>query len=177
MKNLLTTFVLLALISGCAFVKQQTDYRSDKDFSAYQTFCWLQGCEFMYQGPEFFNDFENIELIREAVVLELQEKGFEQDSNQPDFLVNFQIIAEERSTIASSYSHENRNGQRAWEPFAQREMQHYIEGSLIIDIIDAQTSDLMWRSYGVQYFGPDEKVSAKRMRRAVRKALSKFPPQ
>lgn len=177
MKKLLYVFFLATLTTSCAFVKLKTDYNTRKDFDQYQSFCWLQGCQFMYQGPEYFNDFENIELIKESIVEELQAKGFEQDSNEPDLLINFQIIAEERSRINSSYYQEEINGEKAWEPFDEQEVGYYIEGSLVIDIIDAQTSELVWRSYGVQYFDPDEKVKEKRIQRAVRKALKKFPPQ
>lgn len=177
MKQLIYTLLLVGFTTGCAFVKLETDYNNRKDFDQYQSFCWLQGCQFVYQGPEYFNNFENIELIKENIVEELKAKGFEQDSNQPDFLINFQIIAEERSAITTSYSQEDMNGDRAWIPFSGQEVHHFIEGSLVIDVIDAQTSDLVWRAYGVQYFEPDEKLNEKRMQRAVRKALQKFPPQ
>jgi len=177
MKNLVCLLLLASLTTGCAFVKLQTDYKPNKDFSQYETFCWLQGCEFVYLGPEYFEDFNNVELIREAVVEELISKGFEQDSNQPDFLVNFQIIAEEKTAITSSYAIEDINGERPWIPFNDQEIRYYIEGSLVIDIIDAQTSEIVWRSYGVQYFEHQEKINENKIRRAVRAALKDFPPQ
>jgi hypothetical protein len=177
MKNLFFLILLTSLASGCAFVKLQTDYKPGKDFEQYQTFCWLQGCEFVYLGPEYFKDFNNIELIREAIVDELVDKGFEQNSNQPDFLVDFRIIAEEKTAITSTYAVEDIDGSRPWIPFDDQEVRYYIEGSLVIDVIDAQTSEIVWRSYGVQYFEHQEKVSEKRIRRAVRAALKEFPPQ
>lgn len=177
MKKLLYILLLLAMTTGCAFVKLETDYNTRKDFDQYESFCWLQGCQFVYQGPEYFNDFENIELIKESVVNELKDKGFKQDSNQPDLLINFQIIAEERTSFARDYGTDLIDGESAWVPFEEQQQEYYVEGSLIIDIIDAQTSELVWRSYGVQYFDPDEKVKEKRIRRAVRAALKKFPPQ
>lgn len=177
MKSSLYILLMAAFITGCAFVKLETDYNARHDFGQYQSFCWLQGCQFVYQGPEYFSDFENVELIREAVVNELKGKGFEQNSDAPDFLVNFQIIAEERSTFVNAYSDAASSDREGWEPFAPLEEHTYIEGSLVIDIIDAQTSSLVWRSYGVQYFEPDEEVNEKRVQRAVRKALSRFPPQ
>jgi hypothetical protein len=176
MKPLLYLFILLFSASGCAFVKLETDYNQRADFSSYQTFCWLQGCEFVYLGPEYFKDFNNIELIREAVVDELVEKGFRRDENQPDFLIDFRVIAEERTAIVRSFAQESLDGERAWAPFGEQETRYYIEGSLVIDVIDARTSQIVWRSYGVQYFEHQDKISDKKIRRAVKAALRKFPP-
>jgi hypothetical protein len=102
--------------------------------------------------------------IRAAVVRELNAKGFEEESKYPDVLIVFCT----KGDHARSHRH--------WGAI---DLDEYIEGTLILDILDARTQQLLWR--GTAEGGIPDKPTPEQIEtmtnEAVNKLLNNFPPK
>ena len=97
MKHLFIVLLFLSL-SGCA-VKVSSSYDETIDFNKYQTFCWLDGCEFTYTGPSYLDDSTTREYLKSAIIEELSRKGLQQNTEDPDLLIDFHVSIEDKTTV------------------------------------------------------------------------------
>jgi hypothetical protein len=170
----------LILLANCA-VKVNTQYDHNAPFDQYQTFCWFENCEFTIDGPVYLKkDSATIQSFQSAIVNELERKGYVYDQNNPDFLLHMHIVVEEQEGVMSSpYIDGDQSGWEGAFPFEAWENQTYtyLKGSLLIDIADANESKMVWRSDAVEYLDITTDISETQLRKGVRKALKKFPPE
>jgi hypothetical protein len=109
----------------------------------------MQGCEFVYQGPEYYKDEKVITEISNAVAWNMHDKGYLQSDEQSDLVVNFYVIMEEDSIAAvSAYSS---NFADQWLSTLYPEYDRFLKGNLVIDVIERKTSSLLWTSQAVKY--------------------------
>lgn len=168
---------VILLISGCA-VKVNTFYDQSAPFDTYQTFCWFDNCEFTIEGPVYLKkDSATVNVFKNAIVEELERKGFIYDQDNPDFLLYMHIVVEEQEGKFSFYSGDS----ESWEgvfPIGDlvQETYIYLKGSLIIDIADAEESRMVWRSDAVEYLDMQSDISNSQFKKGVTRALRKFPP-
>jgi len=175
MKTFGIFLLFIGIMLGCAPVKTKTHFDDKFDFSSYKTFCWLSGCEFVYEGPQRYNDSLAIDKIRHAVIQELLSKGLTQDENNPDILIDFHIIIEEKTNIITHRAQYEDERGYAWYP-PSYEVYNYLKGSLIIDMIDNSQSRMVWRSHSVGYLEAFPVITDQQIERSVREALKDFPP-
>ncbi len=50
------------------------------------------------------------------------------------------------------------------------------EGTLLLDIADGKTKELVWRGWGVRRFTLDSEVTSAQIRESIRRLLNNFPP-
>ena len=168
---------LILWLSGCA-VKVNTFYDQNAPFDSYQTFCWFDNCEFTIDGPVYLKkDSATVNVFKNAIVEELERKGFIYDQNNPDFLLYMHIVVEEQEGEFSFYSGDS----ESWEgvfPIGDlvQETYIYLKGSIIIDIADAEESRMVWRSDAVEYLNMQSDISNSKFKKAIKRALRKFPP-
>ena len=179
-KLLWSCLLTVALIfSGCA-VKVNTVYDHTARFNDYHTFCWFENCQFTIEGPVYLSkDSATVEAFKQAIVSELERKGYVYDQNDPDFLLHMHVVVEEQhGYLSSPYSSGDPDGWQGAFPFEAWENQNYLylKGSLIIDIADAESAKMVWRSDAVEYLDITTDISDTRLRRGVRKVLRDFPP-
>ena len=172
--------VSMMLLTSCAAVKVETLYDQETSFDDYKTFCWFTGCEFKIDGPDYIKkDSATVALFQNAIVNELTKKGFIQDEDNPDFLIYMLIVVEEREgQLWSATESFDTFGDGAFPPgIFMDQTYHYLKGSMIIDIADAATSRMVWRSDAVRYMDINPDLDEKEIQRGVAKALKKFPPE
>lgn len=171
----------ILLLSSCS-VKVNTFYDKTAAFENYKTFCWLTQCEFTIEGPEYLRkDSATVEVFKNAIVDELERKGFTYDENNPDFLLYMHIVIEEQEGINTSpyVSGDPDHWQGAFpveEAFIDQTY-IYLKGSMIIDIADAKESIMVWRSDVVRYMDINPDITESELKRGVKQALKKFPPE
>ncbi len=173
-------FGTILLLSGCVSVKVKTIYDETADFENYQTFCWFSGCEFIIEGPDYLKkDSATVEIFKKAIVQELESKGFVRDENNPDFLLYLHVVVEEKEgqvwTPYEGYDDYNQEYYPLGKFLEQK--YYYLEGSMIIDMADAKTSKMVWRSDALRYLDINLNVTDKSIKRGIRMALKKFPPK
>ena len=71
------TVLFLAIVLGISACKIEIkeSYDHTVDFSKYKTYCWMTGCEFKFNGPEYLYDSTVSEKIITALAQELESKG------------------------------------------------------------------------------------------------------
>jgi len=176
-------FIALVSIfaSSCAGVKVTSIQNPNIDFEKYNTFCWIQGCESKYQGPNYGNSPEKMQLLQSIIKGELESKGLTNDKNAPDLLVGFHVILEEKESILVNNSEIMDPYERQinfWEEYKDyynQEIYMFLKGSLIIDLIDSETGSVIWQTTAQRYMGLDEQIDVNRMIKGVRKAFKNYP--
>lgn len=136
MKNLISTIVLLSfLLSGCS-----TNYKilSDKeegiDFSSYRSFKIFNHEHGFPKGANQINH----QRIERAITNNLEALGYNETEN-PDVLIAWFVKVQTKTT----YDVYNTYYQR-WSPIQRVNIYNYKQGSLVIDIIDADTRQVIW---------------------------------
>lgn len=156
-KRILTitgVLVLAAGASGCAGDNIRSDYDPEADFSQYNTYNF-----FADAGPESSNyqSFFSQYMVT-AITREMESRGYTK-SNDPDLLVNFNAILQEktdvRTTPAPSYGggyYGYRGG--FYDPWGgygygtETHVSQYTEGTFNIDLVDAREKKLIWEAVG-----------------------------
>jgi len=187
MTRLIQTAVLsLFFLSACSTLRVHTDYDTTYDFSSLKTYAWLEG-----QTPSNdvrINNSLIINRVVNAVNAGLQARGYKLvDADKADFYVNWLGGIEDKirlETIDTYYGHLG-YGYGAWgysgyywPGFARTYTFEYQEGTLIIDIADSKSKELVWRGTGEDYLErketPEEITAG--INHIVGEILKDFPP-
>ncbi|WP_436515463.1 DUF4136 domain-containing protein [Ekhidna sp. To15] len=168
----LCLILLVLIVSGCA-VKVKTYQKPDQSFDAYKTWCWLEGCEVTYQGPDYLYDQRVVDEISNAVAYNMYQKGYEQSDETSDLMLNFFMIVEEDSAeVADNY--DGLMPEIGWIGNLYPEYEKFLKGSLIIDVIDREKSEVIWRSNAVRYMELYPVYDKAEIWSAVEKAMKKL---
>lgn len=171
-------FFLLVLISiaqvGCSVQTRET-YDQQADFSSYKTFCWMSGCEFKFNGPEYFNDSLLRENLKESIIKELEAKGLTQDMNNPDLLVGFTITVKDEQAIVYHRAEDTPVYIKPLE--TEKEVINYLKGSLIIGMADAKNSKMVWQSQAISYMELNPEFTERNIRKGIKYVLRNYPPK
>jgi uncharacterized protein DUF4136 len=174
MKRILVAGVVFLALSAVAIaVDTKTDYDHSVDFSKYRTFAWKAAT------PENNGVVTNslvLSRIHDSVAEELRSKGLTENRTNPDFYVVTHVGAENLQDI--DY----------WPPFGGWRhwswmgpdviVQRYVEGTIILDMVDAGTNRLIWRSVSTETASDLVEVqSEKKVDKMVESALKHFPPE
>ena len=173
MKTILLFAAIIFFTVSCG-VKVSTTYDHAMDFSDYKTFCWLQGCEFTFTGPNYLNDSMVIEDIKVAIINELHDKGYVRDENDPDFLIDFHVTVEDKETMVYRYNEQFMDEE---VPLPAEEVYYYREGTLVMDIVDKTSGRMVWRSHVRRYMENNPNPPPGHMKKGIIMALKDFPPK
>ena len=137
----------LIIIGGCSSeIRTYSDYDPDYDLKTYTTFTWkqIENIE-LGRNPLYYNEL-NDKRIKSAVQKELISKGYTLSDNKSDFVVHYHIIVDDQSIVTTD-PHEE-----FYSPYwthLRTSISQYREGTLIIDVMDPQDSNLIWRGRAV----------------------------
>jgi len=143
---------------GCASsgANIMSDYDHDAPFGSYKTYNFMEGA-----GPEnssyqsFFSQY-----MVDAITIEMEKRGYTK-SDDPDLLLNFNAVLEDKTKVRTTSSappmHGGYYGYRgasygAWGGYGygtETHVSQYTEGTFNIDIIDANRHQLVWEAVGV----------------------------
>lgn len=174
---LVVGIVAVTLVAGVAWAKVVYDHDPTVDFSTFSTFGWLERDNSIEaQLPEHLR--VRLRRVTEEV---LAEKGFQPAPAPPqtDFLLTFYLGARDELEIRQvGYSTYSPWGYGYWQGFnyGYTEVRSYKQGTLVLDIVDARTRQLVW-------VGTLEKElrsvdpPGKRIQKSIKKLLKNFPPK
>jgi len=170
LRPLIALFFIGLSVSCSPIYGVSYDYNRDADFKHLRTHGWLP-------VPDKANlNSLDLERIKKAVDVELQTKGLKMATDNPDFLVAGHLVKKDKVNVTNwgyGYGHYG----RYWGPGGVNVYQ-YEEGSLILDFVDAESKDLIWRGVAKADFD-DATTPEKRdklIKEAVQKILKNFPP-
>ena len=173
---------LIVFASGCSSVKVSYDYDGQANFANYKTYAFTEDA---VKLP--INEL-NRDRILKAVESELSAKGFTKSDN-PDVIVDLHVRAEKRTEATATtsgtgmygggyYGGPGRYGYGGGFSTTQINYNDYIDGTLIVDIIDRSTEKIAWQGRGTKTV--DEDASAekreKNINAGVKQIFTKYPP-
>jgi hypothetical protein len=171
--NRTTICALLFLIMlGCAFAqKVETDFNHQANFSKYKTYSWKE-----VKVAKSLWDAR----IKNAVDAQLATKGWTQVASGGDAAIVAIATTHTEKTLQTVY--DGMGGGWRWRGFggmadATTTEQEYKEGTLVVDVYDAETKQLIWRGSAEDTVSDKPQTNEKNLDKAAVKMFNKFPPQ
>lgn len=170
----------LVLLTACAGAPVHTDYDRDARFDGMSTFAWLAPSYEKVDDPVLDSELLGAK-VRRAVVMTLTSRGYEETAEDAaDFLVTYHTSSRERvrdhgvsfGIGFGGFYHRGHHSIIVRDGFG---MDSYQEGSLIIDIVDAETKQLVWRGWTRDLLHP-RSYTEEAVGRAIEAILERFPP-
>jgi uncharacterized protein DUF4136 len=170
-------FFLAASIGGCASPKIGYDFDRVANFSGYHTYAWIPGAQEATGDRRLDNSLLDAR-IRTAIEAQLHSKGYAATANgSPEFFVAYHVGMKDMMKGSST---QNYIGDRAHGTYTTlNDIQPYKEGTLLIDIVDAGSKQLVWQASALAEIsqGLTPKERDERINGVVRAMLSHFPPK
>ena len=165
-----TVIFLVAL--GTALAQQvKTDFDQHANFSQYKTYSWQE------IKPE--NSLWDAR-IKDAVDAQLAAKGWTQVGSGGDVAIVAINTTQTQRSLQTFY--DGFGGGWRWRGFggmgeATTTEQDYKEGTLVVDMYDAKTKQLIWRGSAEDTLTNNAEKNEKNLDKGVAKMFKKFPPQ
>ena len=176
-------FLAILMLTSCARLNVTTDYDKTADFSRYKTFAFYQ----LTDKSGSVSDLNKSRILR-SIKADVLKKGFTENKDNPDLLVNVTTILEDKKSVTATTDYYGYGGfyrpygwgmgYAGFAPPATTtfNVYEYKDGSLIIDLIDAAKKQLVWQGTGNKEIdkpssNPDAAISE-----AVTKIMEGFPP-
>lgn len=147
------------LAAGCASGPDlRSDYDRSANFAEYETYNFYDDA-----GPGG-SDYQDLfsQYVEAAVDKEMQARGYHKTGNDPDLLINFNAILEDKTKITTSPApmtgygvgyYGYRGGfYDPWYGYGYAQETHvsqYTQGTFNIDLVDAEKKKLVWECVGV----------------------------
>lgn len=164
-----TLFFLVLL--GAAFAQHvQTDFNHQTNFSQYKTYSW--------QEIKAANSIWDAR-IKNAVDAQLAAKGWTQVDQGGDVAIVAIKTTHTERTLQTFY--DGFGGGWRWRGFggmgeSTTTEQDYKEGTLVVDMYDAKTKQLIWRGSAEDTLSDKAEKNEKNLDKGVAKMFKKFPP-
>jgi hypothetical protein len=158
---------------GAAFAQHvQTDFDHQANFSQYKTYSWQQ-----IQPANSLWDAR----IKSAVDAQLTAKGWTQVDSAGDVAIVAIKTTQTRRSLQTFY--DGFGGGWGWRRFggggfgeATTTEQDYKEGTLVVDLFDAKTKQLVWRGSAEDTLSDKADKNEKNLEKGVAKMFKDFPP-
>jgi hypothetical protein len=167
---LIGTMFLFASKSSAQQVK--TDYDRSANFAQYKTYSWAQVKT---------KDALDVDRIKAAVNAALAAKGWTQADSGGDVSIVAVEITQNQQTLNTFY--DGMGGGFGWRRFggggfgeATTTTETYKVGTLVVDLFDAKTKQLLWRGTSSDTLSNNSDKNIKNLDKGVDKMFKKFPP-
>lgn len=178
-----TIAVLMMVITIGANAQVHVDFDKHIDFTKYKTFRFEPGKMIRHLGVKDTSTVFLNKYIGESVTKILVSKGMNPSNAHPDLIITYLAGAREKQDIQNymntpgylnPYSRFYGCGGwwgPQWNNFWVRK---YEEGTVIIDIYDRKSGELIWRSFAVS---PINNFNEQKfVEKEIRKSFKQFPP-
>jgi hypothetical protein len=169
------------LLSACSPISVSTTVAPDVNLRGYRTFKVLNppqrrlaAAAAIENDPMLDNSITNRRL-REHLANAFSGKGYVIDNANPDFTVAY--YASRRGALdvmAWDYGYPGR-----WGGWRERpgivEVTPFVEGTVIVDVVNPKTHELMWRGRGVSDVSDDPETYAQNLNRTVKEIVKHYP--
>lgn len=178
-----TGFALVLLLAACGpTLKVTSDYDHQANFSNYKTFAFYNPV-----GDKSSISELNRNRIQNAVIAQMQAKGYtEADTSSADLLVNTITVAKEGKNVTANTDYYGYGG--FYRPYGywgggmgmatsttNYSVDKYIDGSLIIDVVDRAKRNMVWHGVGNSEIDSPLKDPDTQIPKAIAKIMSSFP--
>jgi len=177
------------LISSCSGLKVSTDYDPASDFQSLKQYQWYQAKDGEQSGHA--NSPLMDKRIRATIESHLAAKDLLKTERTPDFYLNYSVTTEDKVDIQTHHTYSGYAPGWGWRggvgyrgmhmgvSYSHSVAKEYQSGTLIIDIIDPASNQLIWRGLASKKIPSttspeklDELVNV-----VVEGILKQYPPQ
>ena len=156
-------------------MKVTSDYDSSIDFNSYKSFKIVE----VDPGESGLSEL-NLRRIVNAVNTEMNGKGFSLSDN-PDIEVHLHGLVKDKVSADVRTDYYNLGYYRRGFGYGVTgnstvDIDQYQEGTLVIDLVDAKSDELVWQGLGTARLNEEPKNREERINKAVAKILEGFPP-
>lgn len=181
----LAMLIVGGAVAGCAHTNARTDFDPSADFARYHSYYWAGGRD-VTGGGSLENSLVD-KRIKDIIGAQLSSKGLSEvaENAKPDLVVLYWIGAKEKTSIQTVPGaapgvawgrYDPYWGGRWGRTYDDVVVRNYTEGTLIVDLIDANTKQLAWRAYLVQTVDRDPQKTAQRAEANATAAFAQYPP-
>ena len=180
--QLLCLLLLLTSFSSCLPpITASNMYDRSTNFARYRTFGWYEPTAAGTNANS--TQFEPLldRRVRDAVAAELVKKGIMPDAEDPDVLIAYDVSIPQASDQATAGA----GGYSYWFGYRYnyitsgisnyRSIEAYPVGTLVIDLVDATTNQLVWRGSAAGEIDAAQTEESK-IRRSIAAILAQYPP-
>lgn len=178
--QLLTSIISALVLAGCeAPLKVITDYDKTVHFSNYSTFA----IDSLTEQEKALSQL-NADRIINGIKAAMLSKGFEEDPRDPDLRVSAVTIMKDRKEVTANTNYYGYGG--VYRPYGwgtgssgsytTYNVSDYLDGSIIIDVVDARTNKLIWEGAGNKEIDKPSKDLDEAIRSAILRIMKDFPP-
>jgi hypothetical protein len=182
MKNAWVVVVLLVIVfsGSCSSTTVQTDHDHQADFGDYSTFAWIQQSETPTKArPSQIVDGR----IRRAVADNAISKGFTEASpDTADLFFTYYVSLNQQLRMyttgwAYGYGPGWGWGYGFWPGWSwgYTGVYAYHEGTIILDVVDREKMQLVWRGVVTRALGK-KSSSEEKIRKSINRVMHDFPP-
>ncbi len=177
---------VVSLAAGCASGPDlRSDYDRSANFAEYETYDFYDDAG---PGGSNYQDLFS-QYVEAAIEKEMQARGYRRSESDPDLLINFNAILEDKTKVTTSPApmtgygvgyYGYRGGfYDPWYGYGYAQETHvsqYTQGTFNIDLVDAEKKKLVWECVGVGRV-TDEALDnlEQSVNNAVPKYFAKFP--
>lgn len=139
-------FITVALLMAVCSPQIQvySDHDPEYEIGNFNTFYWGNKTDIeANKNPLHYNEL-NDKRIKSAVGYELSSRGYVLSEVTPDIIIHYHIVIDDQSILTTEpYGY-------FYGPYWMRMQTHvypYREGTLVIDLMDPKTNNLVWRGW------------------------------
>jgi len=180
------SFLFLAglfLVWGCSSFSYKTDFDPAVDFSTYKTYMWYAGK--MPDDDALSKDPLVKKRVLAGIDKALKEKGYSEGTEDNYDFVVITHAGNKQKTQITNYGYGGYGygrygmGWGGYGGYGTTDVYQYDETTLVIDIVDAKSKELVWRGTvtGVVGEPKSQEEQQQRIDAVVEKMLNDFPPE
>ncbi len=169
------TLLLVLAASPALAQRVYVDYDRDVDFDAYRSFAWVGTPETSMQGesPLVHSRLKN------SIEHYLAQAGLAEDTEAPDLYVTYHTSSKEKVSYSTSTMGAGYGPGWGFDPYwgggmSTTTAHAYEEGTLIIDLWDAESKNMVWRGSATAVVKSKPEKLAKQIDKAVAKMIAAF---
>jgi hypothetical protein len=174
--------LLFIVLEGCSTMQVYSDHDPSASFAGLKTYDWINAAKKVTGDPRLDNPALD-KRIRELIQGQLATQGYTlAPGGTPDFLVGYHVALEKKLAVSTMNDYYGYRAGWGWSYGAgtgtmmpQSYTYEYEQGSLIIDVVNPKTHDLMWR--GSAQAEVNRKKGREQLNEAVTRILERFPPK
>jgi hypothetical protein len=173
MKYVISIVSILALAACSPEIRVYSDHDPAYQVKNFRTFDWGQKTDIEVNRNALHYNELNDKRIKSAILRELSVRRYLMAEANPDVVIHYHIIIDDQSVVST-------------EPFGyfygpywtqlRTHVYSYREGTLIIDLMDPKTNNLVWRGWAtaaIDTIVPEQ--TEEMINRAVAKIFRRFP--
>ena len=152
--------IACVLLATIAYAQKVTfDSNPSAPFASYKTYAWTQGT------PTADSLME--QRIHDGVAAQLAAKGLTPTNATPDLFVATHAVTQDHPQLVV-------NG-FGWGLGGVASVENYTVGTLVVDLYDAKTRQMVWRGVATDSVSSKPQKNAERINKAIEKMFAKYP--